>query len=322
MRLIIKERKIPIIIHQLQALLRRLPVNHPKRPMIEEDLAKRLAGYRGEQSLDYHLRFLDQDQYKIFHDLRLINQDAFQIDVLLLSSYFVLLLEVKNISGTLFFDKYSNQLIRTLDGIETGFSNPVSQVKRQTLQFQNWLEKNKYKNLPVEYLIIISNPSTVLKKNPGNHQLFKRVVHSELLMDRIKDFELIYKNEQLEKKDLRKLSKLLLQANIPLHQDIFQYYNLTPDQLILGVQCPSCRYAPMERAFARWYCTKCQTSNKDAHIQVINDYFYLIKRTITNRECQQFLKISSRNIAHTLLTSMNLPTTGSKKSTQYHQQPQ
>jgi hypothetical protein len=59
--LIVKPRTIPLRIKICEAILRRLPNNHPKQDFIKEDLAKRRAGYYGEQALDYHLEFLDKN---------------------------------------------------------------------------------------------------------------------------------------------------------------------------------------------------------------------------------------------------------------------
>jgi hypothetical protein len=56
--LIVKERSTPIKITYLEALLRRLPYDHPKRSRIEEDLFKRRGGYRGEKALDQFLKII------------------------------------------------------------------------------------------------------------------------------------------------------------------------------------------------------------------------------------------------------------------------
>lgn len=72
-----KEREKPLIIKKLQAIQRRLPSNHPARPPIHVELSKRMAGYKGEQALEYHLRFLPKKKYYIYHDLRLADQEHF-----------------------------------------------------------------------------------------------------------------------------------------------------------------------------------------------------------------------------------------------------
>ncbi|MDM5340322.1 nuclease-related domain-containing protein [Fictibacillus enclensis] len=157
-----KNRKLPVHIRKLEALLRRLPTEHVKRREIEEQLARRMAGYRGEQSLDYYLGFLTN--YFILHDLRLPDRDHhFQLDTLLISPYFILILEVKNISGTLIFDDHFKQLIRVTPEKEEGFPDPILQVERHRDQLSGWLSGQKLEKVPIETLVVISYPNTVIK---------------------------------------------------------------------------------------------------------------------------------------------------------------
>lgn len=62
----------------------------------------------------------------------------------------------------------------------------------------------------------------------------------------------------------------------------------------------------------------CNRENSNAHIQAIKDYELLIGPTISNAELRKFLKIKSSHVAKRLLQSLNLPTTGTKKGTQYN----
>lgn len=138
--MICKELKIPIIIEKSQALLWRLPLNHLKIPIIEKDLMKRKAGYNGEATVYYHLSFLKDKKYKIFYDIRIpLFSQHFQIDFLVLTPFYILIIEVKNISGTVTIDPLIRQLTRTYKGLTEGFPDPVSQVQRQTLLLQKWL---------------------------------------------------------------------------------------------------------------------------------------------------------------------------------------
>ncbi|MBM7660464.1 hypothetical protein JOC85_001236 [Bacillus mesophilus] len=128
--MIAKKRNYPIRIKKLEALLRRLPKSHMKRGDIEEELAKSYAGFRGEQSMNYHFDYLDKKKYTIIHDLRLFDQNHyFQMDTLILSTRFLLIVEIKNIIGTLIFDKSFQQLIRSYNGKEDAFHNPLIQAK-------------------------------------------------------------------------------------------------------------------------------------------------------------------------------------------------
>jgi hypothetical protein len=68
------------------ALLRRLKQNHPKRKQLAEELARRLAGYHGEESLDFYLTSLPEKNWMIFHDLNFSDGEYnYQIDTLMVS---------------------------------------------------------------------------------------------------------------------------------------------------------------------------------------------------------------------------------------------
>ncbi|WP_254052766.1 nuclease-related domain-containing protein [Bacillus sp. V59.32b] len=297
--MIIKERQIPLRILKLKALLRRLPSYHPKRPDIEKDLARRNAGYNGEESLDYHLRYLPNDKYHIFHDLRLHNDDQyFQIDTLLLTSSYALIVEVKNISGTLLFDQTFNQLIRTIQNKEDGFPNPISQAKRHQQQLQIYMSNLNIISFPIEYLVVISNSATIVKTGPKKSALSQRICHSSDLTDRTKAYEYQYKKEKLLSKDIIKLSQSLLNNHSPHDVDILNVYNISKNEVLTGVQCPICKHLPLGRNHGCWNCPKCTGSSKKSHVQALMDYFLLIKPSISNKEFCNFLKISSRQTAH------------------------
>lgn len=186
--MIVKERKIPRKILILEALVRRLPTNHPGRPKIENELLKSYAGYRGEQSIDYHLTFLPQDKFYLLHDLRLQNRQKhyFQMDTLILSPHFFLILEVKNISGSLYFDQEFHQLIRTIDGKEEGFPDPILQVMKQEKQLKSWLEDNHYPSVPIVSLVVISNSSTIIRCSSREKEIKEKVIHSAVLPFKLK----------------------------------------------------------------------------------------------------------------------------------------
>ncbi|MBM7694030.1 ribosomal protein L37AE/L43A [Peribacillus deserti] len=320
--MIVKERKIPIHILKLEALLRRLPDSHPKYSKIEGDLAKRWAGYRGEQSLEYYLESLSENEYFILHDLRLKNGNYFfQIDTLILSTKFALILEVKNIAGELFFDKSFNQLIRKQNNKEEGFSNPITQTKRQQMQLNSWLALNKISPLPVEYLIVISNSASIIKTQTWNTEAFKKVCHAGEVVEKIERIENLYNKYEISSKEIRKLIKVLLKSHHPQTQDILHSYDINRSEIRTGIQCPSCAVFSLIRAYGRWLCNSCFQKFKDAHRSALADYFLLINGTIKNQDFREFCHIPSRHIATQLLNSLNLPHTGTNKSRIYHEPP-
>ena len=317
--MVVKERNIPMKIQKLEALLRRIPITHPKRALMEEELAKSRAGYRGEQSLDYHFSFLPDKQYLMLHDLRLSNHEGshFQMDTLLLSPKFLLIIEAKNISGTITFDDHFHQLIRTINGKEEAFQDPLSQVKRHQRQLKDWIAANKFSKIPIKTLIVITNPSTIIKTSrpPENYPI---ITHSASMIPKIEMFERAHQVEYLTKKELTKLSRVLVKKHEPQDYDVLSRFNIEKREVVKGVCCPECFSLPMQRQYGKWTCRECCCSSKTAHLESLNDYSNLFGQTITNRQLCDFLLLSSNSVAKRLLKDMNLSFTGQWKNREYY----
>lgn len=300
--MIIKKLEMPLTLQKLQALHRRLPQNHPKYQVIQEKLAKGLAGYKGEMAVEYQLSFLPKDQYLIFHNIRLQEQEHFfQMDFVLLSKEFVLSIEVKNMAGTLYFDPVFQQLVRTQNEKEEAFPDPLIQIQRHKSLMANWLSTHSYPSIPIESLIAISSPYTLLKTSPRNESISRIILHSEALPAKIKKLELTYRKSCLDDKQWRKLGRLIQKKDTPLNADILDQYDIRKDELIRGVICPSCHAFPMGRIHGTWLCPQCHFKAADCHLPALEDYRLLIGGTITNREARFFLDISSLQLAGRLL---------------------
>ncbi|MFB6468631.1 nuclease-related domain-containing protein [Cytobacillus sp. Hz8] len=314
-----KEREFPLAIQLLEILLSRLAPNHPKKPDIEKELAKRWLGYRGEQNLDYHLHFIPEKQYTILHNLRLTNNEKyyFQMDTLLLHQNFLLIIEAKNIMGKLLFEGNHNQLIRNMKDHDEAFQDPITQVKNQQFQLASWLQSKKLPSIPIDHLIVISNDSSIIQTQSISTYNKHRIIHAPLLKERIESIRSQYKQEVLNQKVLKKITKLLISEHTPLTMDFLQKFNLSNSTIRNGVRCPNCNSIPMERAHSTWLCHSCGTTNKNAHIEAIYEYFSLIKPFITNQEARKFLLLSSKDTASRLLKGMNLPSTGSYRDKKY-----
>jgi hypothetical protein len=309
------DRRPPLRLMQEEALARRLPKNHPQLSKILSSIEKRKAGFRGEQNTDYHLTFLPSPDYIILRDLSLIDQHPFQIDTLILTPKLIMLVETKNPSGKLYFEKESNQLIRTYEQVEEGFSNPLQQAERQSRQLENWMCKRKFPSMPIEHLVVISNSKTIIRTN--NKRVFERVVHAEHMVDRILFILEKYHQTHLDGKTLKKLYKVLIKENTPQLVPILEYWNIHPQEIIKGTECPYCTKIPMTRIYSNWYCPSCKESSKFAHIQALLDYFLLFNSTITNKQCRDFLLLHSRRTSELLLKTMNLSKLGHTKGVKY-----
>ncbi|QSS98912.1 NERD domain-containing protein [Pontibacillus sp. ALD_SL1] len=313
--MIVKKRSTPLIIKQEEVLERRLPKDHPKRPTIIKSLKMRKAGLWGEQELDYPLSFLPQNQYQIFHDVRLIEgKKAFQIDTLILTDQLAIILEVKNISGIIEFDSTFDQLIRKLQGREERLPNPLAQVGRQRRQLANWFASHNI-FIPIKCFVVMTHPSCVLKAseiNPHQHT----ITHVENLQQKIIKLEAEYISEH---KLPSIINKIILNAHTPLGPiDVLNKYGIHYDDLRKGVECPRCLSSPMKWMRRRWRCSSCYFFSSDAHLRTISDYFLLGYMTINNAAFRELIQHNDQAVSKYFLSKMNLQTSGHKRSLLYH----
>jgi hypothetical protein len=311
--LIVKKRTIPLRILILEALLRRLPKNHIKRPQISEELFRRWVGYRGEESLDFYLDSLDEKKYLIFHDLNLPDgKYNCQIDTLILSSKFALIIEVKNMAGKLIFDTDLDQFIQINDGKEIGYSNPIAQAQRH----QAYLKK-LFPTLIVDYLITFTNPHSILSFTGKNTQMKQKVCKSHSFLKKMELFEKVYEKEIHTPKELRKMTRTLLKLNTPPTAYILEKYGIKKSELFTGIHCPTCHHLPLTREKRKWFCPSCNTFPKDAHLYSLQDFFLLFDSKITNELFRNFAHFISHDTAKRILQISNLNFSGSYRNRAY-----
>ena len=308
---------VPVQAEQCIVMLKRMPKRHPVRPIVEKDLRVWLKGYYGERNVAYHLSFLPEDEYYIFHGLRLKDKKSFQMDLLLVSAKFTLIIEVKNISGKLKFKKGSDLMTRELNNVEEGMDNPIQQVKRHHLQFNNWLKYHQFKGIPVEHLVVISKTSTIIETTSDNVQIFQKLLYAESLIDKIRELETKYTKLRITKKVLNQLSDTLLKEHHIFVPDVLQKYNLSQSDIKPGVQCTNCNSFGMEYISASWRCTLCHFTSKKAHLIALKDYFLILNQSITRKQFAEFFQVAPIK-ARNMLLSLKLPSTGTKRGTNYY----
>ncbi|RYL95147.1 NERD domain-containing protein [Sporolactobacillus sp. THM7-4] len=318
--MIAKAQFVPLRLLADQALLTQLPENHTCRAAIEDDLARRQAGWRGEQTLSYFLNLLPPERFRIFYDIRLPVQDQMiQVDALLLSNSFSLLIEAKNFSGTIYFDSVFNQMIRVMDNRQETFPNPIVQVKRQRDLLGQWFGARQFPQPPGECLVSIANAATMIKSS--SNQIGQWVCHAEHLPAKIEKF-LQQNNQVLFDSDFaQQIEAALLKGHVDPEPNVLKKFRIPNVDLIRGVLCPSCGSFETEHAYGSWVCKTCGRKSKSAHVPMILDYFLLHGPTMTNKQCREFLKIEDHRLVTRLLKNMNLTIEGSGKRGYYYLSP-
>jgi hypothetical protein len=100
----------------------------------------------------------------------------------------------------LIFDQRFNQLIRTSKGTEEVFPDPILQAERQALQFITWLRDNKLPSLPLETLVVITNPYSFIKSTANEIDEEENVIRSTKLPKTIESMKMLHQEEKLTKK--------------------------------------------------------------------------------------------------------------------------
>jgi len=317
--MILKPRSTPLIVHQLKALLRRLPLNDPRRPTIENNLVKFEKGHRGELQLDHYLNFLTTNNHFLIQGLRLPDSFGghFQIDTLLLTTRYLCVFEVKNWTGSVSFDPALEQTTRKFNGTEEGCSDPISQVLMQRTHLLRWLQKHRFPTINIHPFVVISHPTTIINVKSNFKLVADHVLHAHAVLDRLEKIEKKESTEFLDKKILRRIGKTMVKHHIPKKDDVLKRYRIEVSELITGVCCEDCNRYSMIRAHGRWCCLSCGASSKTAHLKALEEYFLLIGEEITNHQARVFLRVSHRNVVTHMFKEMKLYMKGKNKNARY-----
>ncbi len=312
--MIVKPLTMPIQIRKLEALLNRIPIHDEKRDRIFSDYQKAYSGYIGEKAMQYPLSYLDPEKYLIFHDIRLnAGEHFFQIDILILSTKYIMISEVKNITGKLFIDHEHKQLIRTSDEKEESFTYPIDQLTLQQIQLKKWLHQHSFPLLPIEGLVVFTNESSILTSSRPNEKIIKK----STFIHRMYDLERRFSKVPDYPQNINSLSETILQNHEPQNKPILQKYQIFKDELQLGVQCPKCHQFSMSRIYKYWVCSRCGTSSKTAYLKALEEYALLFDIVLTNKEGRDFLKIESPHIMQTIFNNISAIKAGENRTAKY-----
>ncbi|MEC3883619.1 NERD domain-containing protein [Halobacillus sp. HZG1] len=311
--MIIKPRVIPPDINHLSMLLKRLKPNHPATPQVEEMLSTKQAGWNGEQSLDFHLDYL-KDSPIILHNIRLHDgHHFFQMDTLLLFPSFFLIIEAKNMKGQISIHREKKEMRRDLEG----FQDPVEQAERQKDLLEEWLLHHTGLKVPVDFLVVFTNRRCVLEFDSSDPSIHEKVIRATSLVGAIERKKEFYKEEVLTRADMMRIGRALAEAHQELVPDYMKRFNLSYSDLQKGVRCPECGKYFMRKTPRRWKCDHCGCASVNAYELALKEYAVLVSKTMSIREGQDFLRISSRHVVYRILSAYAESTLGGGRYVRY-----
>lgn len=309
--MIVKTRAHEYSLIALESLDKRLPKMHDMKELIHSKMQMAKAGIYGEERMDgVFQKYSFPFQYLVLQDVSLESYGKFQIDSVFLTQYFAVVLESKNISGSLRFKKNPSQLEReNEEGKVDVFESPEVQIERNIYLLEDWLRLQGV-SIPVHGVIVLTN-SRVKVVEPSVK--YPAILHSTI--------PVFLRNIAREKVCLEvPAMQELAEKMVASHQVYFPFpmcsrWSINPNELLTGVYCENCETHGMTKKKNGWNCLRCGHVDRLAHEKAIRDWFMLIGESINNRQCRYFLRLNSYHVASRLLRSMDLVSGGSSKNT-------
>jgi len=260
----------PTALLQAEALLGRLDASHPRRSDVESYRKILRSGYNGEKTINYYLSLLPEKQFFIFHDLRLpIRESFFQIDALLLNSKGILIIEGKNHSGKLIFER--KQMVRDINGTKEIYENPLAQVARHKTLLKYFLEKNHITDIVIDELVVVCKSSTEIVISSDYSEAKKKIFRAYELVNVIEMMESVRTRIYFDDKTINKIRKLLVSKHTPKQTDILKMFEIPHSDILTGVHCLNCFTIPMSYKKGKWFCLSCKSSSKDSISKALDD---------------------------------------------------
>lgn len=154
----------------IETLMKRIRMDDSETPAIQQEFYRLEAGLSGEQKLKRLLTdFYFKSDFHIFYNFECKNSNGFthQMDALLLTPNSLLIIEVKQISGTLFYKPSLHEFFRVQDQMNENFPNPFDQAYRHQLFLEHQL-KTWQLSIPVYHIVVLANYRAKLDESLNN----------------------------------------------------------------------------------------------------------------------------------------------------------
>ena len=229
------------------------------------------------------------------------------MDTLILTKKYIALLEIKNIRGKIAFQKNPDQLIREFDGEVTPFKCPEQQITRQTKKLQVLLKELKI-DLPIKKLIVLAYSKTHVIL-PPKYTTIVMGCDISIYMD---DYNQL--PDVLSTTKFNQLSRQLAAKSFEyIPPSIAQTYPVKLADVKTGLICPICK----RKVSGQLKCPTCKVGKLLLQQQAVEDWFYLMKDSITNRECVYFLELKDKHAGNYLLNKLPLQPVNNHKLRHY-----
>ncbi|MEK5040830.1 nuclease-related domain-containing protein [Sporosarcina sp. FSL K6-3457] len=273
------------------------------------------AGYSGECNADAYIERTQFPQMmKVFTDVHLSTSPkfTFQIDTLVITERYVLIVEVKNLKDTVRFvpnPPHLEQVLKT--GDEVVLDCPVHQIESNKSNLDEWFRQRGI-HLKTLGLLVLANPNTKVIDAPDDFPIiYKKQI--PFYLQKLQPFERILTSSQIETITRQMIVEQQQFNPFPL----CSFYHISPSDLRKGLLCPDCHGQLRQKNRETWYCPSCSKKADDPYNEAIQDWFMLVKNSMNNEECRNFLRLKNGNAACYVLSKSNLVKKGKFKTAFY-----
>lgn len=312
--MIIKPFEESLILSGLRTLVRRLDTRDIRYPKILLELQKVEAGDAGEQFLMKQLENLAYSMnFKVLHNITISKPVPIQLDIVIITTTDILILECKNIRGNIHLKSRPRQMIRTQEtGEKNIFYHPEIQLEEYIFGLREFFVSHQI-TVNVNGIIVFPFNNANITYEEGKFPV--------LVMREISHFlrQYLLENQQKPSIPSDRVAQLLLQYNQLFNPfPLCNYYKIEPHIIKKGIYCCICEQVKMQRIKKNWYCPKCQKFDSLAHVRALNEYRMLIDDCITTKAAQNFLEVSDRHLAKRFVQKNCVRKSGSNRKTVYH----
>lgn len=290
----------------LRTLLQRLDSNHPLYSNLSQELQQVEAGDIGEQYILKQLTKLAHTlDIAILHNITFSVPIPIQLDIVVITPYDVVIIESKNIRGSVELKRHPRQMIRTLEnGDRRVFNHPEIQLEEYIFGLETFLKQHQFQIDVTGIVVFPFNNAEIHYDEKGLPVLTMRELSNFLRQ------HVISKQSQ-RKISTAKIANLLIEHHrmFPL-PPLCSYYNIEPHFIKKGVICRNCIQSKLIRNKKSWFCPNCKMYDKTAHHQALEDYRLLINNQINTETARHYLEIPDRHVTKRLLQGYSSQTRG------------
>lgn len=185
-------------------------VGDDEKDKIQNEINLMRKGMTGENNVNYYLKNTRIPGY-VFHDITMrdFRGDQTQIDFLIITKKFLVVIESKNLFGNIEIDKEGNfyrNLVNAAGKVykEEGLKSPYTQNKIHIDNINDLLLENKLlKNIPIKSFICLANSQTMIKKDKAPREIQNLVIRTDLLKEKLEslynygEYSVKYKEKDL-----------------------------------------------------------------------------------------------------------------------------